>query len=391
MATKRKYPQRTGHHMGMIREIWQEAHSAIDSGYSDAINHYTRGKASLLKQLSQVKEVTEQQLIDQIQDAIATELKSEDWNTEFNQYFTQIREAFAQYIDTGSPAFTKLSKIAQDKLTSGKQDRAHYYQRLKDELNKYLSSEQLNRSTLSILAQLGNIGDKSVEQYFGYLRQIVLQKASAEAFQANTANYINALKGQEKEVLVAKAMQQVMSDYGARAEQTGADTDDNNKQIIYDVILFSKNQRVQRSQDQPFKHIIKRLEKIAGSQEVTAVDQWAYGVQSKSWEMSQVPADAPAGIIYQMHFGSYAAGMPTGEEKYYWHAGVRNAMNKIKEILGAGNVIYTLGGNQVYWTSDLLAEMRRMNLVLGYYKRTSGDKKNQIIASPGVSAFVHKD
>lgn len=375
----------------MIDNIWQEAHSAIDKGYSTAISHYEQGRASLLKQLGLVKKDAEKQLIDQIQKEIAHELEKDTWNTEFDQYFDQIEQAFEQYIDTGSNAFKALSDTATKKLTSGKQDREHYYQRMKEELDKYLASEQLNRSTLATLAQLGNIGDKSIEQYFGYLRQIVLQKASAEAFSSSRAGYVNALKGQEKEILVAKAMQQVMSDYGARAEQTGSSTDDNNKQIIYDIILFSKNQRVQHSKDQPFKHIIKRLEKIAGSKEIEAVDQWAYGVQSKTWELAQIPADAPAGVIYQMHFGSYADGMPQGEEKYFWHAGVRNAMNSIMDILGTGNVIYTLGGNQVYWTCDLLSEMRKMNLVLGYYKRTSGDKKNQIIASPSVSAYVHKD
>lgn len=367
------------------------AHDAIENGYNTAIAYYEHGKQQLLKQIGIEKEELAKEFITKIQNGIAQELENEKWDEEIKQYMQKIQQIFANYVDTGSAEFQELVTKCEEQVQKNSQNRRDYYRRLVDDLEATLNSQGLQKSVLQQLAGLNNMTDKQFSYYYGYLRQLLLSVASIGKnnynFTIKENDYRKSIKGEMKEQMVAEAMSKVMRQYGARAEQTGASKNKQNQEIKQDVILFSSNQRVLRSTNDPFKNIINRMQSIAGNTEVAIVDKWAFGLQSKSWSFPPDDVLFTPGAWLNMPFGGFAEGKPQDDDAHYWHAGVWNVMENITKVIGEGTILYSLGGDQVMWTSDLLSKLREKQLVLAYYWNKSQEK----IVSSEVAAYYHQD
>lgn len=370
--------------------IREQAHQAVVIGYDTAIANYKRGKDQLLKQLNIEKGEAEKAFLERINAVVVAELENENWDQEIDKYFTNIQNVLTKYVDVGSVSFQDLVNKCEAQTKEHSQTRKNYYNRLKAELENFLNSQNLTKSILQQLAGLSNKKTKEFSYYYGYLRQSLLSMATGGEgqynFKVKENDYKKSLKGELKEQMVAEALSKIMKNYGARVKQTGSQKNDKGQEINQDIILFSKNQRVLRSSEQPFKNIIKRMENLAQQNEVVVEDKWAFGVQSKSWNFPAEDALFKPGDWLNMPFGGYAAGMPEGDSAHYWHAGVQNVMEHIEDIIGYGTVLYSLG-NETCWTCDLLAKLREKQLVLAYYWNKTEEK----LVSSEVAAYYHQD
>ena len=72
------------------------------------------------------------------------------------------------------------------------------------------------------------------------------------------------------------------------------------------------------------------------------------GIQSKSWIEPWI--EDPNNLYIGYSFGNHAELLPTGQELHMWHAGVRNLMNNLIEVIGSENFLYSTG-NAVYYTA----------------------------------------
>ena len=82
--------------MNAIARYWQtKAHSAIESGYSSAIQNYTAQKNNFLQELNIEAELAGEEFIEQINQEIQLELSSE-LDTTFNEAFSAVKDYFAK-------------------------------------------------------------------------------------------------------------------------------------------------------------------------------------------------------------------------------------------------------------------------------------------------------
>jgi hypothetical protein len=82
---------------------------------------------------------------------------------------------------------------------------------------------------------------------------------------------------------------------------------------------------------------------------------------------------------YNLEVANRSDLQPTGDEAYYWHAGVFNAMSNLMSVIGLQQTLYSTG-DQVYFTSTLLSQFQRANYVLAFAtEKVKGGKKYKIV------------
>ena len=103
--------------MNAIARYWQtKAHSAIESGYSSAIQNYTAQKNNFLQELNIEAELAGEEFIEQINQEIQLELSSE-LDTTFNEAFSAVKDYFEKYIvsliSSGTSSYQELESKFQ--------------------------------------------------------------------------------------------------------------------------------------------------------------------------------------------------------------------------------------------------------------------------------------
>lgn len=386
----------------MIRTIYQEAHSAISSGYIEAIQHYQVLKDNFLDQLNKTKYTTAKDFINEVM--LQTSGGKVDNNSSLGQkenkiknQLDQLKKVIVDYIKNNTNEFDQLRETIKTDINNPRaiyNDRRHALKRqaVNQEMKNTLNNEILNKKILSIMTQQQKTNEKTTSYFLGFAKAVIYEQLHNGKVELKLKDYITGILADYKEEFEKEAFKEVLKKYGMKASLTAQNTNALGQEVKYDMMFhFGKRSLNPRRNSKKIDSMINKMNTFKGTvvgQKTGSVDIDVFGAQSKSWSMPKedIIFNQP-GVVWTMQFGNYSEGMPRGEEAHYWHAGVRNAMNNIIDILGAGNVIYTFGGSQMIWTVDMLAQIRAQNLVLGYYF----EKERQKITSPKVHAFGHSD
>lgn len=380
----------------LYHQILSQSHKAIDSGYNNAIAHYNQMKNQFLNQLQVHSGQMVNDFMEQLNNQVATELDN-TLDEEFDTAFANIAAEFEAHIANkikyggrGASVQTLKNKFAQQFQKYG-EDPHRLYERMKTYLENYLMSANVTREAVAKISGLGYSNNTDIQnQLFGYMRRLLLAQLQGGELQVNTTHYKLAMKGYYKEELLTKVLNKVLDQYDMGAANTGSNTNEKGLQIKYDIVLGTSS--IIGSGSTGIDSIIKQLDSfgINASASHSASLPAVAGVQSKSWI---APFDAPSGSSSRnwFQFGNAGGLIPQGTEAYYWHAGVRNVMNNLIEIIGPGNFIYSTG-NQIYWTADLLTKFKESQYVLAFYRRkTERDGYGAKIVDGGVGAMRHED
>lgn len=369
------------------------AHAAIATGYSSTIAFYELQKQNFLKVLSAEGEIGAEEFMKQVNREVEAAIENELSDT-FEQAYGAVAEGVEDFIKNKvmlgqSVGYEDLVKRFQDvmrKGAEGKVNPKNLYDNLKNDIEKFLMSNGVDKS--SIMAQvvqkssLGKTNNADItNNLYGYARKVMLnQLMMGPSLRPSIKNYKNSIKGYYKEELLVPVFNKVLEKYGIKAVQLGSISNLENKQIQQDLGLI----KIAQSGDN-LNEILSRLESIASqsaSRSVT-MEEMIGGIQSKSWVE---PWNRKSGEKHPwMSFGSHANLMPVGEAAFYWHAGVYNVMSNLQDVIGSNNFIYSTG-SQVSFTSDLLTNFQQNQFVLGFYKR-----KDDRIVSADVGAQEHND
>lgn len=380
----------------MINNIWQKAHSAIDGGYSQAISHYQVLKDNFIEQLNRAKGTTAEDFLKECEAEAKQQEQTTQQYKDIEQQLNDLRYAVTDYMSHAgrSAAFRELKakwqKDRDNKITY--KDREHTLARtsIQNTFQNFMASENLNRKIMSLISSEQQSNEKAMGYYYGFLRGVIYDQLTKSTLKTEVKNYVTGLIAESKEIAEVNAFNKVLEQYDMRASQSGQNTNEKGQQIKYDYVFYSGSRRLNSNNNLDtalIDLIAKQLDTLAGENIGNGQSEIVnFGVQSKSWFFPTSKQLMNPGVIWSMKFGNYADGVPQGEEAHYWHAGVRNAMNKILNIMGPGNVIYTLGNSQMMWTVDLLTTMRASSLVLGYY----WEKGTQKITSGEIHGFVHQ-
>ena len=239
---------------------------------------------------------------------------------------------------------------------------------------------------VSIQTGLGVKNTDIQNNLFGYARRLILQYMQGQKLNYPTQHYKTALKGYYKEELLIPAFQKVLSQYSNKVvTQTGSLTNNKGAQIKYDLFIGNSEMPQDSTQLSAF---INRLELIAGPVEGNAQINETFqggGIQSKSWVLPWSTSSKGGNRNY-LSFGHNAALMPDEYNAHFWHAGVYNVMSNLTFAIGPLNFLFSTG-DQVYWTADLLAELKKHQYVLAFYY----NKREGKIISSDISAQPHID
>ena len=383
--------------MNAIARYWQtKAHSAIESGYSSAIQNYTAQKNNFLQELNIEAELAGEEFIEQINQEIQLELSSE-LDTTFNEAFSAVKDYFEKYIvsliSSGTSSYQELESKFQKlirKSNEGKVDPKNLYTNLKSSLETFLVTSNHTRETIMkyVSAQTGLRTENTDIQnnLFGYARRLLLQYMQSQKLNYSIQHYKTALKGYYKEELLVPAFQKVLSQYSNKiVTQTGSLTSSKGVQIKYDLFIGNSEMPQEFTQLSTF---INKLEAMAGTVEGNSQINGAFqggGIQSKSWVLPWSTSSVGGNRNY-LSFGHNAALMPDEYNAHFWHAGVYNVMSNLTSAIGPLNFLFSTG-DQVYWTADLLTELKERQYVLAFYY----NKKEEKIISSDISAQLHTD
>lgn len=271
-------------------------------------------------------------------------------------------------------------------------DRKHALNRIsiQNAFQNFMLNENLNNKLMSLISSQQQSNEKAMGYYYGFLRGVIYDQLTKSTLKTEVQKYVTGIIAESKEVAEADAFNKVLEQYGMKASQSGQNTNELGQQTKYDIMLYLGSRRLNGNNklDSTIIDLMaKQMDALAGTVIGEGKEEIVnFGVQSKSWFFPSEKQLLNPGAIWTMKFGNYANGMPENEEAHYWHAGVRNAMNNILNIIGPGNVIYTLGNSSMQYTVDLLTTMRANSLVLGYY----WERGTQKITSAEIHGFVHQ-
>jgi hypothetical protein len=380
-----------------LSEYWvSRAHEVINPGYDAAISNYSMQKERFLKRLQTETQNEIENFMDNLNNQIANEADSE-LDATFDKAFDSIRDYLEEHIvslmEDGNASYeTLLTRFKNiiNKSAEGKINPDRLYQNLSKDIEIFLTANNVNRSGLaqyvSSVTGLGHTNNTDVQNnLFGYARKLILQQLQGKELQYKIEHYKTSLKGYYKEETLVPALDKLLAQYGIKAKQMGSARNDSGQQIKYDIVLGSLN--IKDASDQALTPLIKQMEdmsqEVSGDGEVQIQDMKLYGgLQSKSW-IAPWSEKTKGGNRSFLSFGHNMALMPTGENAYYWHAGIYNVMNNLTEAIGPSNFIFGTG-DTIYWTSDLLAKFKELQYVLAFYYNKTESKiiSSNIIAQP---------
>lgn len=381
----------------LYNQILSQSHSAIETGYSSAIAHYNQMKNQFLNQLEIHSGKTVNDFMEKLNEQVGNEIESsleQDFNTAFSAIADYFETNIVNKIKYGnrSVAVQELKNKFKQQFEKYGENPQQLYQRMKTYLEQYLLSANVTREGLAQITQLKHQNNIDIQnQLFGYMRKLLLAQLQGGNIAVNTAHYKQAMKGYYKEEVLTSALNKMLDQYDMGAASTGSKTNEKGLQIKYDIILGTKT--VLGQKDAGINQIIAALNgftNVSANSQKTIYSGPMAGIQSKSWI---APFDTLKGSTNRnwFSFGNAGGLIPQGTEAYYWHAGVRNVMNNLINIIGQGNFIYSTG-NKIYWTADLLTEFKNNQYVLAFYKRKT--EKNGVgakIVDSGVGAMLHED
>lgn len=388
-------------------EFWvNKSHNIINSQYKNAIDNYKVQKNNFINLLGIESENAEQEFLQQINDEIIEGNDEDQVENEkmFDSIFSIIDEDFEEYI-MGSPQQLQnlIDKIKQyQKAKNNEVSAESLYLKFKQEIDEYITGDELIENTrLALLERVGiqkqfqsNIDIQ--QNIMGYLRKKVFNKLLQQNKKVSLSknNYIISLKGYIREELITAALIRVLEQYKMTAKQAGS-LAINGQQIKYDIILGVSS--ITNLSDNELLDLVinKDFPKIINGQ-ASMEDSTIFGaIQSKSWALpKKVLNDEKLWDrigknqkynYSKLYMGNKAELLSdlSEEDRYFWHAGLYQAMSNIEQIIGPMNFLYATG-NQIYWTYDLLTRFKEAQYVLAF------DKPNKVLTSM-VRAVEHDD
>lgn len=390
----------------LYRRLLAESHQAIDDGYNAAIAHYEEQKRQFINNLNaasqQVQQITASDFMLQLNREIETEIETEI-DKEFDKVFDLIKKDFVDNIEkklmgrsTAARRLKNKFRSKSDIVKEKEKTAREFYLLMIKEIELFLHSVDRNKTFIAKFAN--NTSNDAIQaNLFGYLRKMVFERLRmGKTFEVSRTHFKTSLKGYYKEELLTDALSKVLDQYDMTAVSTGTETNQKGQQIKYDIIIADRTtlSKVQQNKENALQPIINALDSLGATKQAvgTANQPIIAGVQSKSW--IEPFKSSIAKKRNWAEFGGAAAYMPdlNSTESYYWHAGVRNAMSNIIDIIGRGNIFYSTG-TEIYWTADLLTQFRNEQYVLAFYKRKGrnpGDEQKIVSSGVGMMMF-HED
>ncbi len=365
-----------------------QAHEAIESGYDKALAHYKWQKEQFLQMIKREQDKTGEEFMKLLEEQLSKTSQDEALEELFSGFDT----GFAKIVQLLANSITAQFQ-GQDELKAAQQDLQNLlkiqrensekefveYNTAKKRLNDFLehklmlSQEQLLEAFNSgVDNKFGSISDESaLNQIRGIARRFLYDWALGNEKTSLTSYNRNILKGYYKEVINTAALQAVIkkSNEDMSAIQVGGDiTNEKGNLIIYDILVGSTQKMTDGKELQSF---IKVLDSYEKGRESTGSERTfiGTGAQSKSWSLPiewKENRDIPTKALYFLEVANRSDLLPKDEEElYYWHAGVRQAMNNIIDIIGPGQGLF-FTGNKPYFTADLLAQFKSKQYVLAF-------------------------
>lgn len=377
------------------------AHEAISQGYNSAIMHYSILKEKFLKNLEKAYGDAAQEFLNKINSEIIEEINNST-GTSFDEAFVKIKDYFEQNIaqkivygrDSDRKVLVEKFRSAVSK-NSVKENPKRLKDNMKKAIEQYLNSLGMDRS---FFAQLSGVTQAQTNtdmrnQYFGYARQLVLQKLTSmnggATLNIQVSHFKQALKGYYKEELLVKAFDKVLGQFygGLKSVKTSDLTNSKSQQIKIDMIIGNGIQISGDAKNEYIDNLIKRLSSIPPQSEGSSsvnIEDLSAGLQSKSWFVPwENSSNKNKG---QLILGGASGLMPQGEDAHYWHAGVANVMSNLINVINPGNFLYSTGGD-VYWTDELLDRFQKEGYVAAFY----WSKRAQKIVNGTVQMLPHDD
>ena len=364
----------------MVADVWKgQAHTAINSGYASAINHYTAQKNAFLRQLNLTTNESIEAFFNDLQETIAEELSNDDeileaFDKGFDAIANILEAGIAEKIENGTNS--NFDALEASLISKRPKEGSQYieYDTAKKKLTSYLEKDfGANRQDyLSVFNQATGFyttDGAAADFVFGQARKIIYNKATTGNAGAISRQAKHILKGYYKETIATNALLKVLQKYNKdlTAIQTGNVKNEKGESIIYDILIGSIKQLTGKTNDELYQ-FSEQLDSIGlnGSDLVSEkVDFIGAGGQSKSWV---APWDTKVGRtpnLYNLEIAHRADLKPTGEDAYYWHAGVYNAMSNMASVIGLQQTLFFTGAKP-YFTADLLSQFKQENYVLAF-------------------------
>lgn len=372
----------TEYHAQKRVTIWGAAHAAAKQGYNNAQQLYAAQREMFKKEVDANAVEGVNDFLTNVNRDLQSTLEGPTFKEEWKQ---EVLPVLDEYIDTIlsklDPLKDKLNNKINVYISSGVKTK-EMRNRLVEQIKTYLLSEQIItlediQSLLSSTHNFASTDSSTLATTFGIVRRLILSKMKLnKKFGAAIDISLRSLKGMYREDL----LQQLMAKYAPSliVQQTGSfQYKGTGEQIKFDLFLgkVSGTITLQDLQDQIEQYATNIRSTINITQDMGQIDNNFVpfgGVQSKSWIVPWSKIDNNySSNMTRLSLGNLSHLVPTGEEVHWWHAGVRNLMNNLPEAIGTNNFIFATG-NQVYWTADLLAQMREHNYVAAF--AMSGDE-----------------
>lgn len=363
------------------------SHDEIDKGYNEAISRYEEQKTQLMELINTKTKMSQQEFVMQLNNEIEQDVNNETLQTEMDNVFNYIRNYFEEEIAkkiTEDPSSTMAVERLQTRLSQLKESKRakeenYYKNSLKDleefiiNFTKDVTSKKMLQQHLAKIAPTSMKSNTDVQQLLlGFLRQLVFQRYMQSDFQIKLSRFKMAYKGYARERGVYEPFSKFMSKifgYGETGVSLSAGAHDE-KDITFWIPPTS----------------------IQVEDHIETVD-FLGSIQSKSWVTPWSVKDLEYKErkkfnTYNLEIGSRADLLPAEEyDRYFWHAGLYQIMHNLQQVIGYTNVLFSTG-NQIYWTSDLLAEFKNQNYVLAFVKENHGKGPK---LSFEVAAVYHHD
>lgn len=387
-------------HEEQKRIIFGEAHQAISTGYASAIELYKKQKDVFIQSLNLEGNQTIKELMELLNQQIYNESVAE-LDSKMTEIFAQVEGQFAEWCKiqiTGDQThiqeqiITTIKNYNKKDSTDPKVALRYLSNKIKEDFELMLGGEEQKNNLITKFLQTQGINssdDALIANMFGYIRRTFIQKyvtnqqlKSASSF--DLPAYKQSLKGYLQEDCIEKAFNNIFSKYGVQGRATGSIGATEGHQIIYDLIIgktISGN-----TSDKTLEEIANRLNqfpKVLQGEGESKLDFEYGGIQSKSWKNPFITNTTPN--FNSINFGGHAELRPIGTEAYYWHAGVRNLMLNMADVIGRSNFLFATGSD-ISFTSDLLQKFANANYVLNFHKPQLGK-----ISNPKVYMNIHEN
>lgn len=370
----------------------EKSHNIIDSAYNTAIAAYKAQKEKFLQQLQWTGEEAEKDFLTALNQQIAQEVQNND---ELLIQIEQGLQAIAPKIQSsivGNESLQPLKTELLNKATKKRQFIKYKTARTRQELDKYLLNVlQINKnqifSTFTDGSGLGVPTDRAQSVIWGSVRKTLYTYITTGEFKMAIEGNKESLLGEYKEIGVAKALATIVQQSdNVRVEtgQVGSLPNKNELSPIYDIMthIVSNNKSITAPLDEITARMDKASRNFNGSTSVSeAIQEFTdyFGTQSKSWSVKFEDNINMMVHKYNLEVANRSDLQPTGDEAYYWHAGVFNAMSNLMSVIGLQQTLYSTG-DQVYFTSTLLSQFQRANYVLAFAtEKVKGGKKYKIV------------